>query len=291
MRLDSMRLMDHLELAAGYAAGGRRKGLPRSAACSGCGLGHVCLPADLDVTETYRLDPIIRRGRPLRTARTLFHAGQRFEAIYAIRSGSVKTLVLAPDGGTSVCGFHLPGEILGLDGIAQDRYPVSAVALEPTRYCGIPYRALQDLAATHRGLRDELPRLLSRALVRSQDQIQLVTARRARARIAAFLADLAGRRQRNHQSSIEFRLPMMRVDIASYLRLTIETVSRTLSELQEEAVIAVRARVIQILDAGRLAAAAQGSIDDSAADEARVPSIASGASSDATATDRSALGR
>jgi CRP/FNR family transcriptional regulator, anaerobic regulatory protein len=257
----------------GYSTGSRPRALPQSAACSGCGLSRVCLPANLDRAETYRLDPIIRRGRPLRTGKTLFHAGQRFEAIYAIRSGSAKTLVLAPDGGTSVGGFHMPGDVLGLEGIAQNRYPFSAIALEPTRYCGIPYRALQELSVSHRGLREELPKILSRALVRSQDRTQLVTARRARARLAAFLADLARRRKRSRLTSMEFRLPMMRVDIASYLHLTIETVSRTLSELQAEAVVAVRGRDIRILDAGRLATAAQGSIDDSSADEGRVPSV------------------
>jgi CRP/FNR family transcriptional regulator len=255
--------VEQYDKAGSHSMGNRRRALPESATCSGCGLRRVCLPADLDAAETYRLDPIIRRGRPLRTGRALFHAGQRFEAIYAIRSGSVKTLALAPDGGTSVCGFHIPGDVLGLEGIAHNSYPLSAVALEPTRYCGIPYRALQELSVTHRGLREELPRILSRALVHSQDRTQLVSAKRARARLAAFLADIARRRQRSRLSSMDFRLPMMRVEIASYLRLTIETVSRTLSELQEEAVVTVRGRDIRILDADRLAAAARGSSDDS----------------------------
>lgn len=254
--------VDDQETITGHSTGSRRKAFARSAACSCCGLSRVCLPANLDVRESNRLDPVIRRGRPLRTGRTLFHAGQRFEAIYAIRSGSVKTLALAPDGATSVCGFHLPGDVLGLEGIAQNRYPFSAIALEPTRYCAIPYLALQELSVAHRSLREELPKILSRALVGAQDRTQLITTKRARTRLAAFLADLARRRQRSRLASMEFRLPMMRVDIASYLHLTIETVSRTLGELREEAIVAVRGRTLRILDPGGLAAAAQGSGDD-----------------------------
>lgn len=231
-------------------------------ACSGCALRDICWPVGVDGAQRCRLDSLIRKGRPLETGGTLFRARQGFESIYAVRMGSMKSVALAADGSTQVNGFYLPGEVLGLEGIAEESYPCCAVALEPTRYCEIPFRALRELSVAHRGLREEVPRILSRALLAAHERTRLVTMRRAQARLAAFLVDIARRRERSRLDASKFRLSMMRFDIASYLGLKIETVSRGLHELQEEGVLAVHGREIAILDPGRLAAVAEDSPDD-----------------------------
>lgn len=195
-----------------------------------------------------RLDEIIGYRAPVKKRGTLYRPGETFTGLYAIRLGSFKTLLLTEDGREQIIGYHLAGEILGLDGIGSDRYACEVVALEDSQVCFLPFHELDQLALDVPPLRHNLYRLMSRDLCRDQDMMLLLGSRSAGERLALFLLNLADRYQTRGYSAREFVLRMTREEIASFLGLKLETVSRLFSSLQEEGLIQVQGRAIKLLD-------------------------------------------
>jgi CRP/FNR family transcriptional regulator len=182
----------------------------------------------------------------------LYWSGDPFTALYAIRLGTFKTLVLTEDGREQITGYHMAGEIVGLDGISNDRYACQAVALEDSEVCVLLFDQLDELAHNVAALRHNLYRFISNEIRRGQDMMLLLGSMRAEERLALFLLNLAQRYQTRGYSSSEFVLRMTRDEIASYLGLKLETVSRLFSRLQEEGLIQVQGRAIKLLDSSAL---------------------------------------
>ncbi len=231
----------------------------RQTHCAGCALNPVCLPLALDDADLDRLDGIVERNRPLPRGGLLFHEGTPFDAVYVVRSGAVKTCTTTPDGEEQVTGFHLPGEMVGLDSIgnAGGKYGSTAVALETTAVCAIPFTALEALAGHVPGLQHHLFALMSSTIRTDQQIMQLVGRRPAEARIASLLLSLSARYKRRHLLENNFRLPMSRSDIGNHLGLALETVSRIFTRLQQSGVLAVHGREVVILDRAKLCALAE----------------------------------
>lgn len=224
--------------------------------CQSCALNRICLPAHLSPHEARVLDGAVQRGRKLATGSCLIRAGTPMQALCVIRSGSVKSYCLTIDGKERVRGFHLPGEVVGLEGFAESRHMCEVVALEPTQFCRIPMQRLEPLMETLPGLRREILRLLGRSLDDAQRLHAELGTTDARSRIARFLLDLSQRLERRALSSTQFRLSMSRTDIASHLGLTLETVSRVLGALKREGTIELQARYIKLLNIEALAPSA-----------------------------------
>lgn len=227
--------------------------------CWDCTLNPVCLPQSVEETELDQLDDIIERTLPLPRNALLFQEGMPFGAVYAVRSGALKTVILTPEGEEQITGFYLPGEIVGLDSIGNpyDCYSSTAVALEPTAVCTIPFVALESLACRSPGLRQHLFQRMS-AEIRNDHQImQLIAKRPAEARVASLLLSLSRRNIRRHLSGSQLHLPMSRADMGSFLGLALETVSRVLSEFQKRGLLAVQGKEIIILDDSLLCALAE----------------------------------
>jgi CRP/FNR family transcriptional regulator len=222
------------------------------AACSQCNLRELCLPYGLSDQELERVDELIGARRRVRRSHHLYRAGEKFEAIYAIRSGFFKTDVLLEDGRDQVTGFQMSGEILGMDGIGADRHICDAVALEDSEVCVIPYARLEELARRFDTLQHHLHKVMSREIVRDQGVMLLLGSMRAEERIAAFLLNLSRRFTARGYSSSEFVLRMTREEIGSYLGLKLETVSRTLSRFADDKLIAVHQKHVRITDAAGL---------------------------------------
>jgi CRP/FNR family transcriptional regulator len=184
----------------------------------------------------------------LRKGDVLFRAGERFTALYAIRVGSCKTVALADDGDEQVTGLHLPGEIIGVEGIGNDVHVAQAVALEDTEVCVLPFERIEALAQRDTGFRRRLYRLLSSAIVRERSLSLMLGTMRAEQRLASFLLDLSSRYQMRGYSSTDFVLRMTREEIGSHLGLKLETVSRLFSRFAEEGLIEVQGRVIKLCD-------------------------------------------
>lgn len=221
--------------------------------CSNCELREMCLPNGLDAHSRDVFDQSIRRRRPLYRGETLYVTGRPAHSLYAIRCGSLKTYAVTPDGEEFVQGFFLPGDVLGLESLAGDRHDHVAVALEPTLYCEISAGTLEKLLPRLTPLRRQLMRIINSRLQDHRGQCFVHNRRDARVRLATFLLDLSQRRARRNLSPTRFRLGMDRRDIANYLGLSLETVSRGFSQLQKEGLFVARGKQISCLEPQLLA--------------------------------------
>ncbi|MDI1301106.1 MAG: fumarate/nitrate reduction transcriptional regulator Fnr [bacterium] len=220
--------------------------------CSECALHPVCLPPAVDETDLDQLESIIERRRTLPRGTPLFRQGDAFQSLYAVRSGAIKTCLTPPDGAEHITGFYLPGEIVGLDSLGRTHHGSSAMALESSTVCAIPFAQLETLALKLPGLQHHLFKLLSAEIHSDQQLLLLLGKRSAEARITAFLLAVATRHKRRQLSENHFHLPMSRTDIGNHLGLAIETVSRVLTRLQQTGVLEVDGKDIRILDRERL---------------------------------------
>lgn len=228
--------------------------------CADCSLNPVCLPPALDADEMQQMDDIVARNRPLARGSVLFHEGMPFKAVFAVRSGAIKTCSSTPSGEEQVTGFYLPGEIVGLDSIGNPsgNYGSTAITLETTAVCALPFEALEDLATRLPSLQHHIFRLMSSEIRADHQMLQLLGQRTADQRIANFLLTLSARYKRRHLSENNFRLPMSRSDIANHMGLALETVSRILTRLQQTGVLQVNGREVEIINRQRLMELANG---------------------------------
>lgn len=218
-------------------------------ACSACSLAELCLPMGLDRADVERLDTIIKREGPWHAGEHLYRIGDPFKAIYAVRSGYLKTYIVDDAGREQVLGFHLPGELMGLDAIYPNRHQCNAVALDTAFVCKMAYSEITTLAAQLPGLQKQMFRLMSRDISTSH---ALAGDYSAEERLAAFLLNISGRLHARGYSATHFLLAMPRRDIANYLRLAPETVSRVFKRFQDDKLIRVDRRDIVLLDLERL---------------------------------------
>jgi CRP/FNR family transcriptional regulator len=174
--------------------------------------------------------------------------GYRFESLYAVRLGFLKSTVVSTDGREQVTGFHMAGELIGMDGIGSEQHSCDTVALEDTEVCVIPYDRLEDVAASVPVLRSHFHKVMSREIVREHGVMLLLGSMHAEERLAAFLLNLSQRFEARGYSRTEFVLRMTRAEIGSFLGLKLETVSRTFSKFVEEGSIEVKQRHVRILD-------------------------------------------
>lgn len=220
--------------------------------CAQCSLQVLCLPAGIGGEDLHRLDDIVRNRRPLERGDTLFRSGQRLASLYVAREGAFKTMATDANGVQQVIGFHLPGELMGLDALGRGQHACDALALTRATVCEIPLGQLEDICAQLPRLQHQLLRIIGQGINRDQDHIEMLGRRQANERMALFLHGLSERYQLLGRPGDIFQLPMSREDIASYLGMVIETVSRTLTKLQDDGIIAVRGRQLKIFDAARL---------------------------------------
>jgi len=220
--------------------------------CASCSLQQLCLPAGIGIADLERLDELVRRRRPLARGEVLFRIGAPLGSLYVARDGAFKTMALSEDGALQVIGFHLPGELIGLDALGSGRHRCDAQALSPASVCEVPFAELGKIAMQVPGLQQQLLRVMGQRMDRNQDHVEMMGRRHASERLALFLHSLAERVDVLSRSRSEFTLPMSREDIASYLGMVIETVSRTFTKLQDDGIISIRGRQLRILDYTRL---------------------------------------
>lgn len=221
--------------------------------CTACDLRDLwCLPIGLKGNEFQQLDSIINRRKKIKRGEYLYRTGDSFRSLYALRTGFFKTLFNSGSGQEHVTGFHMTGELLGLDAICNDTHSCNAIALEDSELCEIPYAALQNLCREIPTLQHQFHKILSREIYRDQDLMILLSSMNADERIAAFLLNLSRRFEARGYSSTQFQLRMTRGDIGNYLGLKLETVSRTLSKFQEDGLIIVQNKSLALISLARL---------------------------------------
>lgn len=221
-------------------------------ACSNCNLRELCMPVGLSPQELARIDEVVAVRRKVKRGATLFRNGEPFESLFAIRTGFFKTCVTSGDGRDQVTGFQMAGEVIGLDGIVNDRHTCDAVALEDAEVCVMPFNRIGELSREINALQHHVHRIMSREIVREHGVMLLLGSMRAEERVAAFLLNLVQRLHARGFSGLELVLRMTREEIGSYLGMKLETVSRTFSKFADDGIIDVHQRHVRILDTAAL---------------------------------------
>ena len=221
-------------------------------ACSNCNLRELCMPLGLNEEELKRLDDLVATRRKIARGDSLYRNGERFSALYAIRTGFFKTTVAVEDGRDQVTGFQMAGEVIGLDGIVSEHHTCDAVALEDAEVCVMNFDRIEDLSREINALQRHVHKIMSREIVREHGVMLLLGSMRAEERLAAFLLNLVQRLHARGISKSELILRMTREEIGSYLGLKLETVSRTFSKFVEEGIVEVKQRHVRILNSDAL---------------------------------------
>lgn len=220
----------------------------KSVHCHQCCMKRLCMAADSSSLELPEIDKLIDHWHPMPKERYIVREGDAFNGIFLVRSGSVKTCQTLANGEEQITGFHFPGEIFGLDGLSSQAHVNTAITMETTSLCVLPWQRLLSR-------RQDLPKiewrfmlLLSDLLNRKDGHSSMLSKNRAYERLAAFLLELSCRFERRHLSSLCFSLPMSRTDVSRYLGLSLESVSRAFAFLEKHKVIKPSGRMVEIID-------------------------------------------
>lgn len=216
--------------------------------CSTCILGQFCLPVGLSHADLDKVDALVKERVALKKGGSLYRHGDLMTSVYSIRFGTLKTEHGLPDGRSQVVGFHLPGEILGLDAIGDGHHQSDAIALEDSEACIIRFAEFESLAREIPALQNQFHRILSRELTQDQRHLLALGSMRAEERLAGFLLSLSERLAARGYTNHEFDLRMSREEIGSYIGIQIETVSRLLSRFAEAGLIQVKQRHVKLID-------------------------------------------
>lgn len=217
----------------------------------------MCLPLGLHAVDMTLLESVVKRKETYKRGQLLFRAGDRFDFIYAIRSGSVKTSVSTLDGRVQITGFHIAGELLGLSALASGQYSNEARALETTSVCRVEAERLDELAQKIPSLQYQMMKIMSGQIRQDEELMLLLGRRTAEERLAEYLLGLSMRFAARNYSPTQFRLTMSRGDIGNYLGIAEETVCRILTRFQNAGLIATKRRDVSLIDLRQLAAVAR----------------------------------
>jgi CRP/FNR family transcriptional regulator, anaerobic regulatory protein len=204
--------------------------------------------AGVDLEVTQQVARMLSKRIRFRKGDALFRVGDAFASLYAIRSGSCKTVLLSQAGQDQVAGYHMTGEIIGTDGIGTHIHDCQATALEEMEVCPLPFDQIEKLARTSDPLRRNLHQVLSQESARARALMLVLGTMRAEQRLGVFLLDLSQQYRAHGYSSCEFVMRLTREEIGSYLGLKLETVSRLFSRFQHEGLILVQGRAVKLLD-------------------------------------------
>jgi CRP/FNR family transcriptional regulator len=223
-------------------------------ACQACTIHDLCLPRGMERAEVEQLEGIVGQSGPIAAKAHLFRAGEPCNALFAVKSGLVKASTLSREGDEQVNGFYMGGDLLGFDGLADDVHSCSAQALDTTSVCVIPMDQLDRVATAVSGLHRQLRRLMARSLSYEERVMRSLRDLSSESRLIAFLLRLSERHQERRLDGHCFALKIPSRDLASYLDLRPETVSRNLTRLQEEGLIHLqrKGRILRLLHPERL---------------------------------------
>lgn len=216
--------------------------------CVSCNLNALCITDRLDHQEILLLESIVRHPSSLSKGATLYSKGERFQSVFIVKSGCIKTQITQGKKMDKVTRFYFPGDLIGLNAVNYDYYYDTATAIETSSLCQVSFEKLDKLSAKIPSLRRKILHLMSRTICDEQKMVQQLTQKNAEERIAAFLLSISNIFKVRGFSDTRFRLSMSRIEIGSYLGLTVETVSRALSRLHKIEYLVVDKREITILD-------------------------------------------
>lgn len=221
--------------------------------CQNCAAIRFCLPVGLSKSDLTSLGCMISRRHQLQRGEYLLQRGAPFKNFFAVQQGSLKSYTVNTEGREQIWGFYFLGELLGFEGIDPGEYPYTVCALENSVICEIPYGNLLNIAAEIPELQKQLLKLISQRCVVDHFVSRNNTAQQ---RLACFFLGLSQRFNRHGLNPNEFHISISRQDIANYLGLTVETVSRLLGRFKEDALLVAHGKTIKIDDFDQLKAVA-----------------------------------
>ncbi len=224
----------------------------KSAKCSECGLHKVCISKGLNDDELNVFDGIISSNLKFNSNIHLYRQGDPFQGLYVIKSGSTKSSIISVDGNEQIIGFQFPGDILGLDAFENRSHTSSAIFLEKSVVCHIPYDHFNLLCDRAPCLYHALQSLSSHEITHDHELFMTLNQKTAQQRIAFFLIEIIHRLHLTGQTEITLQLPMQRKDIGNHLGLSKETVSRIFTKFERDGIISISGKNVQIIDRWRL---------------------------------------
>jgi CRP/FNR family transcriptional regulator len=237
-----------LSASAGTCSSAEPQRTVSGSKCGQCAFRDLCLPVGLSEQETLQLDRIISRRRRVARDEPLYQSGKRFDTLYAVRFGHFKTACIDARGDQHITGFHMAGDVIGMDAIGTGSHDCSAMALEDSEVCEIPYARLQGLLVQMPHLMAHFHRMMGREIVREQSVMLFLSNMRADQRIANFMIGLSQRYLQRGLSPRRFQLRMSREDMGAYLGLTVECISRQLARFRANGWIVLDRRELEITD-------------------------------------------
>lgn len=229
--------------------------------CMGCSRRTSCLAGSLGSSQLLMFNNEVGRLRPYSSGQNVYSAGEAFRGLYVVKSGFFKSNSVNRSGELQITGFHLPGEIFGIEGFASGRYNYSVEALETGTVCRIPFSVFEHNNSSSIVLVRALAGLMSSAISHDNELIFSLAKMSAARRLAVFLVDLAARMQRAGFSEKDLTLCMRRTDIGNYLGLAEETVSRIFTRFQKQGVLTVNRRYIEEYNLEKLKMIARDEMD------------------------------
>ncbi len=213
--------------------------------CEACALSNICLPAGLKNDEIALLEKNVVASVKVKKGETLYPAGANFSGLYAVKSGSLKSILSSSDGDAQIVGFHTPGELIGFDGY-ESKHTSSVVALEKSMVCKVPTSHLDYLCANVKGVAKHVHKMVANDIQAHNSILLLIAQKTAEQRIVCFLKNISERYRKRGFSGTDFTLSMPRGDIANFLGMAPETISRLLAQLQDEGIVAFDRREVHI---------------------------------------------
>ena len=222
-----------------------------SLSCDVCALSDICLPADLNESELILLEKNVLVGRKYTKGSQLYTSGETFSGLYAVKSGSFKSAVSNKDGDAQIVGFHMPGELIGFDGY-DTTHTSSVIALENSMVCKIPGSHLDFLCSNVKNVSKHIHSMIANDVRAHNSLLMLIAQRPVEDRVICFLKNISDRNKNRGFSATDFTLSMTRGDIANFLGMAPETISRLLSQLQDDKIVEFDRRNVHIVNIEQL---------------------------------------
>jgi CRP/FNR family transcriptional regulator len=208
--------------------------VPRGGLCARCQVRSVAACGALEDWELEKLEAIVT-SKGYADGETIFEQGDEPRHMFNLTEGTIRLVKLLPNGRRQIVGFVFPGDMLGLSN--HGAYTCSAEAIGPVTLCRFPREKLLALLEEFPNLKSRLLDIAADELSQAQEQMLLLGRKSPVEKLASFLSRLQGENQRCGGMESRIDLPMGRADIADYLGLTIETVSRTFTRLRNDGII------------------------------------------------------
>jgi len=233
----------------------------KSPSCIDCSLRKRCLAGEQNSHWLAELDQLVVHNRPMRKGKHLYWQDSPFRSVYMIHSGAVKSYRLSASGKERVLGFYLPGELIGIDGLCNNRYSNSVMTLDTSTVCEFPFKPFLELLEHAEPLHRRFLSYMCSELLEEQEMTFLCQ-KSTDERVVTFLLNLSNRLQRRHLSAFRFQLLMTRKDIANYLGIATETISRVLSRFQDRGWLKINGRELTLINMAAMEELLQGSKDE-----------------------------